>query len=117
VHILVPNAALLGRDETELAPLLQLLLLHEGAKDRIKYISSLPTAVIDTNDTLIVDEADSLLLDEPFKFWQIAKECRILCFTATGDTHADDKETAIFNRIKFRSISYGQATKQITHDD
>ena len=70
------------RDKTELAPLLQ--LLDETEQGRIKYISSLPSEVIATKDTLIVDEADSLLLDRPFDFYMIAKQCNILCFTATS---------------------------------
>ena len=57
------------------------------------------------------------MLEEPYKFWSVAKKCRILCFTATSSAVAHEKETAIFNKIDLKTYSYGNSTKQVRPDD
>jgi hypothetical protein len=57
------------------------------------------------------------VLEEPYKFWSVAKKCRILCFTATSSAVAHEKETAIFNKIDLKTYSYGNATKQVRPDE
>ena len=102
VHIVVPNAALKRRDESDFGDYWK----FSGLEMCVKYHDKLDFKPTKT-DLLIVDEADKLVFEDPLKLRGVQKVCATICFTATLPSSKQMAlEQRIIDQLGMRMLTY-----------